>query len=272
MIVDMCHNASPWRRVGITARMYLALSLIAGLSRAPAQQPNSSPDPADPGHKLTAAEFFKDLAIDFRSLISTRSIVPVVAGSAAFGIATVPEQSLERHFAPGDVWGAWPAPGKYIGHPLVLGGVSFASFAFSRKSQNRRFRSLSYALVQGSIMDAAIVQSTKVAFRRLRPNGEDKHSFPSGHSTDSFMYATVLTAHYGWKAALPGYAIASYVSATRLADRKHHLTDVAAGAGIGYLIGRTVSRGRGKGDPSRVSASVFPAEGGFRCLVQVRLD
>jgi hypothetical protein len=273
MTRDRHKTAAPRRGTGVAAWMRVALSLIAGLSQALAQQTNPSLNPAaDPNHKLTAAEFFKDVAGNFRALISTQSIVPLLAGGAAYGLATVPEQGLEKHFAPGDVWGAWPAPGRYIGHPLLLGGIGFASFAVSRKSQDRRFRSLSYALVQGSIMSTALVQPTKLAFRRLRPNGEDRQSFPSGHASDSFMFATVFAVHYGWKAAVPGYAIASYVAATRLADRKHHLTDVVAGAGIGYLVGRTVSRGRPKGDPSRVSASVFPAEGGFRCLLQVRLD
>ena len=44
------------------------------------------------------------------------------------------------------------------------------------------------------------------------------------------------------KAGIPSYAVAAYVSATRLEERKHHLTDVVGGAAIGVLAGRTVSR------------------------------
>jgi membrane-associated phospholipid phosphatase len=244
----------------------VALVLLAGLTTAAAQTSDRFNYPAtDPQHHLTLTEFVKDLGGNFKALIAVSNIVPALAGGAAIGVSTIPEQDLERHFAPGDVWGNWAAPGKYIGHPLILGGLSAGLFAISRKSEDRRFRAFSYALVNGSIMSAAIVQPSKVAFQRLRPNGEDRHSFPSGHSTDTFMYATVISEHYGWKAAIPAYTVATYVSATRLADRKHHLTDAAAGAGIGYIIGHTVSRPRrSKGAaPPRFFVNAYKLEGGF---------
>jgi hypothetical protein len=71
-------------------------------------------------------------------------------------VATAPEQSLERHFAPGGVWEAGRA-WKYIGHPLILGGLSSTLFAVSRKSQDKR-TNLAYALIQGSIISSAVVQ------------------------------------------------------------------------------------------------------------------
>ncbi len=192
-------------------------------------------------------------------------------GAAAYGIATVPEQDLERHFARGDVWGAWADSGKYIGNPFLLGGVSASLFAVSRKSENRKFRSLSYALVQGMIMDEAISQSLKVSFRRLRPNGQDHASCPSSHAVDSFMFATVFAEHYGWKAAIPGYTIAAYVAATRLEDRKHHLTDVVAGAAIGYLAGKTVCRRMHREKPSWFAFQVYPSRGGVTGALRITL-
>jgi hypothetical protein len=248
------------------------LIFAAAHFNAPAQQPDRFTTPAaDPSHDLTTAEFFKDLGGSFRALASVQNVVPVLAGGAALGLATIPEQDLERHFAPGNVWGKWAAPGKYIGNPLLLGGVSSALFAFSRKSQDRRFRSFSYALIQGSIMSTAVIQPTKAAFRRLRPNEENHHSFPSGHGADTFMYATVIAEHYGWKAAAPAYAIASYVAMTRLADRKHHITDAVAGAGIGFLIGRTVSARMRMKVPSRISMNVYRTRGGFAGTVRIGL-
>lgn len=218
----------------------VSLLLVVSTS-ARGQQPQTFKHPAaDPQHDLTAGEFFRDLGGALKGLIAADNILPAAGWGGAYGLATWPEQDLEKHFAPGGVWGNWSAPGRYMGNPALLGGASIGLFALSRKSQDRRFRSLSYALVQGSIMSSAIVQSLKPTLQRLRPSGEDHLSFPSGHASDSFLYATIFAEHFGWKAAVPGYAFASYVAATRLADRKHHLTDVVAGAGIGYVIGRTV--------------------------------
>ena len=247
----------------------IVLTIILGQFYAVGQAADPYPNPAaDPGHDLTTAEFFKDLGRNFKALPSTRNLLPALVGGAALGLATIPEQDLEQHFSSGTMWGGWAASGKYLGNPVILGGVSTALFAFSRKSQDRRFRSFSYALLQGSIMTTAVVQPMKLGFQRLRPNGEN-YSFPSGHSTDTFMYATVISEHYGWKAAIPAYAVASYVSMTRLADRKHHITDAVAGAGIGFLIGRTVSARMKL--PSRVSMNVYRVRGGFAGVVRIGL-
>jgi membrane-associated phospholipid phosphatase len=130
---------------------------------------------------------------------------------------------------------------------------------------------MSYSMVHAMITSVAIQIPAKAAFHRLRPNQEDHRSFPSGHSQDSFAAATVLSNHYGWKAALPAYAVASYVAASRLADRKHHLTDVVGGAAIGHIIGRTVSHRMTKGKPSRVSWSVMPMRGGAAASLSIAL-
>ena len=233
-----------------------------------AQQPFHHPSIL-PGHNLTTAEFFRDLGKTFQALPTVPNIAPVVAGGAAYGLGTIWDQSLERHFAPGDVWGKWAAPGKYIGHPLILGGVSGTLFAISRGSDDVRFRSFSYALLQSSIVSSAIVQPTKAMFQRLRPSGENKHSFPSGHATDAFLYATVAMEHYGWKAGIPAYAASTYVAMSRLADRKHHITDVIAGAALGYLIGRTAS-GRMK-LPSKITANLRASGNGFGAQIQIGL-
>jgi membrane-associated phospholipid phosphatase len=226
---------------------------------------------ADPAHDLTGREFLKDIAHNFGALISRQNMPPVAVGAALTGIATASEQRLERHFARGDMWGPWGDPGRYVGNPLLLAGVSGTLFAASRGSDNKRFRSLSYSLLQGQIVTSAIVHSAKPIFQRLRPNGDDHAAFPSGHAADSFLFATVLADHYGWKAAVPGYAIAAYVAASRLEHRKHHLTDVAVGSAIGFIVGKTVSRRMRGSEPSRLSWQVRPARRGLAFSVQLSL-
>jgi membrane-associated phospholipid phosphatase len=258
-------------RSGRTAARALvfAACLLCCLSTGRGQQ--ITHPATDPAHKLSTKEFFKDLGGNFAGIIDVRSIAPAVIGGAATALATIPEQQIEQHFAPGDVWGAWSTPGSYIGNPVILAGVSTALFTASRKTENRKFRSLSYSLLQGTIMTAGIVQTTKAGFQRLRPNEDDTHAFPSGHAADTFMYATVFTAHYGWKAAIPGYAIATYVSATRLEERKHHLTDVTAGATIGYLVGQTVSRRILKGEKSRFGFQFRRSRSGLASTISFNL-
>ena len=66
-------------------------------------------------------------------------------------------------------------------------------------------------------------------------------SFPSGHAAVTFAAATVIERHLGWKRSVLGYAIASYVAASRLHDNRHYLSDVLFGAAVGSIAGRTVT-------------------------------
>jgi membrane-associated phospholipid phosphatase len=80
---------------------------------------------------------------------------------------------------------------------------------------------------------------------RTRPDGSDQLSFPSGHTSTAFAWATVANAHYGWKAGVPSYLAASAIGLSRITNDKHHLSDVVAGATIGLITGRTVVRTNG---------------------------
>lgn len=99
----------------------------------------------------------------------------------------------------------------------------------------------------------AIAQSDRMGYTNVfkyavsceRPNGQDERSFPSGHTSNAFALAAVVERHYGWKAGIPGYALASLVGVSRLQRNKHYLSDVLAGATLGYVVGRTVVRVNG---------------------------
>ena len=95
-------------------------------------------------------------------------------------------------------------------------------------------------LLQAEILTEMMVEPLKYATRRLRPDGSNHKSFPSGHAALTFAEATVLERHFGWRKAWLGYAIASYVAASRLHDNVHHVSDVVFGAAIGAIAGRTV--------------------------------
>ena len=69
--------------------------------------------------------------------------------------------------------------------------------------------------------------------------------------------ACVIGQAGGWR----DQDAASYVGATRLEENAHHLTDVFAGAAIGYIVGRTVTRSHHKG-PERITWTITPVHGG----------
>ena len=104
----------------------------------------------------------------------------------------------------------------------------------SRSSWGRMLASDAFsALLMGGVVNT-LKQTTHV----VRPDGSNDHSFPSGHTATAFMTATMLTKEYGHKSPWIGigaYTVASATGLMRMANNKHWLSDVLAGAGIGIL-------------------------------------
>ena len=91
---------------------------------------------------------------------------------------------------------------------------------------------LSVGLVTGS------VGATKILVNRLRPNGADNRSFPSGHTALAFMTAEFLNQEYKEQSvwfSIGGYALATGTGVLRLYNNAHWFSDVVAGAGFGML-------------------------------------
>ena len=80
--------------------------------------------------------------------------------------------------------------------------------------------------------------SVKHFSHRLRPNGSDYLSFPSGHTTIAFMGAEFLAQEYSEKSpvyTVIGYTFAVTTGVFRMYNRDHWLSDVVAGAGFGII-------------------------------------
>jgi len=88
-----------------------------------------------------------------------------------------------------------------------------------------------------------IVTVTKHAVGRLRPDGSNNLSFPSGHTETAFVAAEFLHQEYRDKSvwiSVAGYGTAAFVGAARIMNDHHWLSDVIAGAGVGILSTKAV--------------------------------
>jgi len=75
----------------------------------------------------------------------------------------------------------------------------------------------------------------------FHPFSSNHASFPSGHATNAFAFATAVAAHYdGWVVPTIVYSIATGVAFARVNDRAHFPSDVLAGALIGHAVARSV--------------------------------
>lgn len=142
-------------------------------------------------------------------------------------------------------------------------------FIAGQMTDDPRFRRFTYDMAQATALNGLLTTGMKYALGRTRPDGSNRLSFPSGHTSSMFAIAAVIDHHYGLPASIAGYVVASFVGASRLDRSKHYLSDVVAGATVGYIVGRTVAR-RAGGEPGR-SIVVVPilSRGGVGAAVSI---
>lgn len=78
----------------------------------------------------------------------------------------------------------------------------------------------------------------KHSIHKMRPDGTDNRSFPSGHTAIAFSGATVLHKEFGKTSpwiSVAGYTVATITAMDRVRRNRHHWEDVATGAAIGFL-------------------------------------
>ena len=129
---------------------------------------------------------------------------------------------------------------------LVIILLSLIAYIFSPKPRKQRIAWLVFVLVPSLVVSAALVEFLKISIQIPRPcaGNEDcpsGYSFPSGHVTNSFVFATVVTLSMRNIAIkLSSLTLAVLVSLSRIALNYHTYADIAAGAVLGismaYLI------------------------------------
>src|SRR5207302_1052586 len=107
------------------------------------------------------------------------------------------------------------------------------------------------SIAASAIASGIVTNSFKYVIGRARPtdgrgaynfrpfSGQD--SFSSGHTTEAFALASVITEHYNapW-VQVTAYGLASAVGYARLNNNRHWPSDVLTGATIGTFVGKTV--------------------------------
>jgi membrane-associated phospholipid phosphatase len=96
-------------------------------------------------------------------------------------------------------------------------------------------RSPRHDLLMAVARSWAVTAALKYSVREERPNGSDRRSFPSGHTSLAATGAEFIRKEYGWGWAAPAYLAASFVAWSRVEADKHYTHDVLAGAAIGIL-------------------------------------
>jgi len=208
--------------------------------------------------RRTLGQLPRNLGRSFVGIFSKDNALPLLVGATVAGSSHAYDGRARLGmggFAPGISRAASTAGGSTVMVPAALGLFAAGRLA----GEGSRFRAFSYDATQAFIVNGAYTMALKSVTSRTRPDGSSTQSFPSGHTSTAFAWATVANAHYGWKVGAPSYLAATAIGLSRITMEKHHLSDVLAGATIGYVTGRTVMRVNGPAPGRRSNFSLHPA-------------
>jgi membrane-associated phospholipid phosphatase len=142
-----------------------------------------------------------------------------------------------------------------LGDPRIVGPALLAGYVTGRLTGLPNFSAAS-ARVAGATLGAVVLcEGLKLAVGRARPDlapgdpdefrpfGRLDSSFPSGHTTVAFAAAAAIDeeSQARWVPWVV-YPVAAGVGLARVHENQHWLSDVTAGAALGFWAGRKVDQ------------------------------
>jgi membrane-associated phospholipid phosphatase len=239
---------------GRPRRFILELGIILiAVSAQFAQTVTPSPSPSPPRPNTN---FLKDIASDQRAIWTSpfhirrsdwKWLGPFLGGTA---VLIASDKTTSSWISRGGSLPGFSRGVSWNGGIWAAGGVSGGMWAIGKWSHHDHLAETGRLASEAFLDSQVVTQASKLIFGRLRPNEGDSEgrffhggrSFFSGHASASWSVATVVACEYpDHKLAVWGaYGLATVVSISRYTGRKHFLSDIFVGAGVGYGIGHYV--------------------------------
>lgn len=236
---------------------------------AKAHAQTDPPSPLSPSELLSPAHIGKDFLYiakaPFRLTQDQYVAVLGLAGLTAGVISTLDRpfysafsggSDADAPFFPHHLAGLGRAYDR-IGPTYFALGTAGAFAAGGLLSQDNKHLTTSIRIVEAVAFTQLLTGVFKQAIGRSRPftqkglfdtellEFEAPHaarSMPSGHTSKIFAVASVIAHQYDrWWVRVPVYTLAASAGLQRIESGKHWFSDVMLGAGLGYVIGKTLT-------------------------------
>ena len=179
---------------------------------------------------------------DFKSPVITEGKYALIIGGALTATLLIFEDQIDDPFQNETVedkhLGSYSKYGDLAGqgYPNLIYALGMLGYGYFRSDSLATRHSLGMA--EASIYSGLITNALKYSIREPRPyDGGVKNSFPSGHSTMAFAFASYIGCHHSLPWAIAAYGMATFVAYSRINDNAHYLHDTVAGAAIGESYG-----------------------------------
>lgn len=205
---------------------------------------------------------WKQFKQEWSSPLYTEQARPIlITGTSATALVVIMREStfdkIQEDMAEDEPMGDLAVFGDYMGqlipNLLYMGGMYYKK---DYKRSTFMFKSTLYSGLTTGILKRVVNQK--------RPHGGDRLSFPSGHTTTAFAFATVVALEHEKHWGVLAYAMATIVGASRMNDNAHYLHDVIFGATIGISYAVSLHNLESKGNEATNSSwNIIPVNEGL---------
>jgi len=163
--------------------------------------------------------------------------------------------------------------GFHVSGALLIGGT-----LFNHENMRESGRDAIEAGVLAYVVDTLVIKRAVGRERPFESNGRtvfvpgsSHDSFPSGHATEAFAVASVISARSkSWIIPVIAYSAATIVAIDRVNTRDHFASDVLAGAFLGSAVGHFIVNRHGekeKGVLSKADLQLVPIRHGLAARI-----
>ncbi len=128
------------------------------------------------------------------------------------------------------------------GNPALHFGVAGLWYLVGQQSQDAKTYEVGKTLINALVINGLSTMVGKFAHFDKSPNGQ-YFAFPSGHTSSTFTFASVMHEAYGPWVGGPLYILGGLVAAERIDSGEHYFSDVIMGGVMGLVIGHSVATG-----------------------------
>lgn len=190
---------------------------------------------------LSPLDALAGIGEDLASPVTTPAVVPFVLGSlATIGLLVFEDQvvdPLQSETTEDKPLGKYSKYGDYAGQ-MIPNAAYALSMLFAGALGDEDGVRRAEVMTLATLYAAGVTTVLKYTVREPRPNdGSDRRSFPSGHATTAFAFASVVAAEHDFIYGFLAYSLAGLVAYSRINDNRHYVHDVVAGATIGISYG-----------------------------------
>ncbi len=166
------------------------------------------------------------------------------AGGASIALAQHQDEDTAEFFDENHHFGqGWRDALSFAGSPATHFALAGLWYTVGAVKQDGKTYEVGKTLIDALVINGLSTSLIKIVSNREGPNGEEQ-AFPSGHTSSSVTFATVMHEAYGPWVGVPLYGLSALVAMERLDDGEHWISDVVFGAALGLVVGHTVASGR----------------------------